>query len=43
MVQAQIYVDVNIDWEAIINGAVNESDFQIIMENLNQKEFEEKC
>ena len=38
----KFHVDVNIDWEAIINGAVNESDFQIIMENLNQKEFEEK-
>ena len=38
----KFYVDVYIDWETIINGTVNESDFQIVMEYLNPKEFEEK-
>ena len=36
------YLDVYFDWEAIINDSVIGRDFQIIMESLNQKEFEDK-
>ena len=37
-----LYVDVFIDWDTIINGAVTEPDFLLIMEFLDPKDFEEK-